>query len=174
MISRKAYILIGDDLTGKTSFQKRLILHLCGVDTSWRLNCNLIHQITHRNAPRKMQTLFTMSRSYQEKLADYKDMENYFSNFFREANLCIMSSHSHGSSINDIRAMKGYLEGRYYDVSSVYFSNHLNAATSAISSLNWYQRIVFDNPPSPENWEAQIDNAALVFADHLIKMANFY
>lgn len=174
MISKKAYILVGDDLTGKTNFQKRVIWHLCDVNRTVRLLRNKVFAVSHRDAPRKFQTLFAMNRSFQEKLSDYISMENYFANFFKDANVCIMSSHSHGDCIDDIRSMKEHLEARYYDVSSVYFSNHLNAATSAISRLNWSQRIVLNNPHSPENWEDQINDAAQIFTRHLIKAADAY
>ena len=71
MLKKNCYILIGDDLTGKTTFQKDLIFHLCGIEKI-RLDTNLINIINHPESPRKLKTLFTMNRSIQEKMGEYK------------------------------------------------------------------------------------------------------
>ena len=65
MLSKWIYVLIGNNNTGKTTFQKRLIYHLCGV-TYTRLDRNTIHEINRPNSPKKLKKLSTINRSYQE------------------------------------------------------------------------------------------------------------
>src|ERR1700722_1591034 len=116
MISKWAYILIGENDTGKTSFQKYLIWYLCDLNKFDKLNTNLVHQINHRNSPRKLKTLFTINRSVQEKMDTYLSIDNYFYNFFCDADICILSSHSNGACINDIDSMIKELKKKYYNV----------------------------------------------------------
>jgi hypothetical protein len=63
-----AYILIGDDNTGKSIFQKELIQHVNG---SWytKLDCNEFLEIKTRFGTRNAKTISLMSRSFQEKPA---------------------------------------------------------------------------------------------------------
>lgn len=171
MIKKIAYILIGDDRTGKTSFQKYLILHLCGVDKFSKLNTNLVHHIIHPESPRKLKTLFTINRSVQEKMHEYDSVENYFANYFKDADVCILSSHSHGNCINDIDKMIEILKSKYYNVEVVFFTNHLNDRTSEISKLNWDSRNMIENPYNEGNWESQIEYGAKIFGDLIIRYA---
>lgn len=175
MIAKLAYILIGDNDTGKTNFQKYLIWHLCHEDKFNKLNTNLIHEIKHRDSPRKLKTLFTMNRSIQEKMTDtYLTIDNYFQTFFKDADVCILSSHSHNPCINDIRKIVEYLNKRYYNTSVVFFSNHLNSNTQEISQLQWQERILIKNPPNTEGWENQINDGAKYLAETIIKKASIY
>jgi hypothetical protein len=175
MITKTAYILIGDNDTGKTTFQKYLIWHLCEDDKFSKLNTNLIHHIKHRDSQRKLRTLFTMNRSMQEKMADtYETIDNYFRTFFKDADVCILSSHSHNPCIDDIRQMIVHLNNKYYNVSAVFFSNHLNTFTEEISQLNWQERILIDNSYSVEHWEDQINKGARYFSDMIIRKAIRY
>lgn len=174
MLRKKCYILIGDDRTGKTSFQKYVIWYLCGTDKFTKLNTNLIHQINHPESPRKLNTLFTINRSVQEKMDEYKTVKNYFECYFRDADICILSSHSHDNSIQQVIEMIDELRARYYNVDGVFFSNSLNPLTSEISKLNWDERIFIENPNSPENWENQIDNQARLFSEMVIRTSKLY
>lgn len=169
MIKKTAYILIGDDKTGKTSFQKYLILHLCGANKFVKLNTNLVHDIIHPESPRKLKTLFTMNRSIQEKMGEYKSVENYFDKFFKDADICILSSHSHGTCINDIEKMIEILKSKYYNVEAVFFTNHLNTHTSDISKLSWNSRNIIENPNNIENWKVQLEYGAKIFGDMIIR-----
>jgi hypothetical protein len=169
MIRKTAFILIGDDKTGKTTFQKYLIWYLCGVDKFTKLNTNLVHDIKHPESPRKLRTLFTINRSIQEKMSEYGDVKNYFNKYFRDADICILSSHSHGNCINDTQLMIEILHSKYYNVESVFFTNHLNTQTEEISKLNWDKRNIIDNPLDDENWETQIKSGAEKFGDLIIR-----
>ncbi|CDN75747.1 hypothetical protein [Elizabethkingia anophelis] len=171
MIKKTAYILIGDDKTGKTSFQKYLILHLCGEKKFVKLNTNLIHNVIHPESPRKLKTLFTMNRSIQEKMGEYKSVENYFNKFFKDADICILSSHSHGACINDIEKMIEILKSKYYNVEAVFFTNHLNTHTSDISKLSWNGRNIIENPNDVENWNVKLEYGAKIFGDMIIRYA---
>ena len=169
MIKRTAYILIGDDRTGKTTFQKHLILYLCGIDKFSKLNTNLVHLINHPESPRKLQNLFTINRSVQEKMGEYKSIKNYFENYFKDADICILSSHAHDNSINDLREMIEILNSRYYNVEAVFFSNHLNDNTSEIAKLPWNSKNIVQNPWNEESWESQIELGAKSFGDLIIR-----
>ncbi len=168
MIRKTAYILIGDDRTGKTTFQKYLILYLCGIDKFNKLNTNLIHSINHYESPRKLKTMFTINRSIQEKMNEYKTVKNYFENYFKEADICILSSHSHDNCINDIREMIDILNGKYFNVEVVFFTNHLNSYTQEISQLNWDKRNLIENPINNNEWENQIKIGAEKFGNLII------
>lgn len=175
MTSKWAYILIGDDKTGKTTFQKYLILHLCGIEKFDRLNTNLVHQINHRSSPRKLKTLFTINRSIQEKMSDtYETIDNYFLNFFKDSDISILSSHSHQHCINDIRLMIEHLNKRYYNVCAVFFTNNLNTDTEEIAKLNWNEKLVINNPINNEYWENQIKKGSEFLAEAIIKKAIQY
>ena len=67
MISSWAYILIGNNGTGKTTFQKEIIQYLCGVEEIQRLQINKVFPIRHPDAPEDFKSLFAMNRSFQEK-----------------------------------------------------------------------------------------------------------
>jgi len=175
MISKWAYILIGDDRTGKTTFQKYLIWHLCEVDRMVKLNSNHMHDINHRDALRKIKKLFTINRSIQERMGDYKSVENYFNNYFQDADIAILSSHTGGTNdIAEIESMIVELKNRYYNVNAVFFSNHLNSRTQQIAQLNWHEKIVVNNPNDDERWERQIEEGARYFGEMLIKKLSIY
>ena len=172
MIKKTAFILIGDDKTGKTSFQKYLIKYLCGIDKFSKLNTNLVHNITHPESPRKLHTLFTMNRSIQEKMGEYKSVENFFDRYFKNSDISILSSHSHGNCINDIEKMITILKSKYYNVEAVFFTNHQNQKTSKISELNWNSRNIIKNPFDEKEWEHQIENGAKFFGDLIIRYSH--
>jgi hypothetical protein len=171
MLVKKAFILIGDDKTGKTTFQKYLIWHLC---KEWyaRLDVNLINKIIHRDSPEKLKTLFTSNRSLQEKMDVYKSIPEYFQNHFKDADICVLSSHV--GSIENIEEMIYQLRLRYYNVNAVFFSNHLDTSTASISTLSWDERIFIKNPNNPNGWENQIDNQANNFSNMIIMTSNLY
>ncbi|WP_143277205.1 hypothetical protein [Bordetella genomosp. 1] len=172
MFSNWAYVLIGDNNTGKTSFQRFLVQALCQ-ESYKRLPKNTLKDIRHPRAPKRLQTLFTANRSFQEMRATYLSPENYFKKFFCDADICILSSHSHGSSIKDVEALVGQLYRRSYNVAGVFWSNGFDEAARAISALPWQERLWIENPiVQTENAVAeQIKNRAYDFAEMLIMRA---
>lgn len=105
---------------------------------------------------------------------EYINVDNYFEKFFKNSDFVILSSHSHNPCITEIEEMIMQLNKRYYNVCSVFFTNHLNVDTSAIAQLNWHDKIVIENPFNPEKWEEQIKLGASYFAEMLINKANQY
>lgn len=172
MFSNWAYILIGDNNTGKTSFQRYLVEALCQ-ETYTRLPRNTVKDIRHPRAPKGLNTLFTANRSFQEKRGEYINPKNYIKNFFKDADICILSSHSHGSSIQDVQIMMEELKSRMYNVAGVFWSNDYGRESSEISTLHWQERLWINNPPL-QNEEAianQLRDKSYLFADMLIRRA---
>lgn len=167
MFSYWAYILVGNDKTGKTTFQRRIVKYLCGKDIS-RLNKNFSHTIRRSNFPSTIYTLFTMNRSFQE-VKTYKNVTEYFKKYFKEADICLLSSHFESEIIEE---MINNLHKRYYNVAGVFWSNKVNKLSAEISSnLPWDERIWFYNPKTriKKKQDKQIDNLALNFTDFLLK-----
>ena len=171
MLSYWAYILIGNNDTGKTGFQKYVVSELCDQQYQ-RLPRNLMTEITHPRMPRGVATLSTMNRSYQE-IADYEDVAKFFRNHFKEAEICILSSHAHKPAIDDLKEMIRELRHRAYNVAAVFFSNGYNEDAAEISLLDWDERLWLNNPPAESDSEiqTQIQRLAKEFVQLLIARA---
>lgn len=172
MFSNWAYILIGDNNTGKTSFQRFLVEALCQ-ESYTRLPRNVVKDIDHPRAPKKLKTLFTANRSYQEKHGEYLNPKNYIRNFFKDADICILSSHTHGSSIQDVQVMLDELKLRAYNVAGVFWSNDYGSDAQLISSLPWQERLWIENPhlEDEDSISSQIKQQAYEFAEMLVARA---
>lgn len=167
MFSYWAFILVGNDKTGKTTFQRKVVKYLCDKDIK-HLNKNFPHKIKRTNFPSTLYYLFTMNRSFQE-VKSYESVPNYFKSYFKEADICILSSHP---KIDDIEEMISQLHKRYYNICGIFWSNSKNNQTAQISSsLNWDERIWFANPITriKNKQNKQIENLALNFTDFLLK-----
>jgi GTPase SAR1 family protein len=162
MFSSWAYILVGDDKTGKTSFQRYLIEALCGEKYD-RLPRNIIKNINHPRTPKALKTIFTMNRSYQEKLSEYKSVSNYFDVFFKDADICILSSHSHTDSVQHIEEMITQLKVKAYNVAAIFWSNDFETEAKKISELHWQERLWIENPFLEDE---------LAIGEHIKKQAN--
>jgi hypothetical protein len=166
---RWLYILIGNDKTGKTTLQKKVIERLCGFHPA-RLNTNSVFEVTCLDAPRRLATLFAANRRFQEKKAEYKTVKDYFDNFFKEASVGIISSHI-TSAQSEIDEMIQEGKRRFYNVVGVFFSNAINNEARQISSeLNWDERVYLENPHSDneEIIQGNISDAANYLADLII------
>lgn len=175
MFSNWAYVLIGDNNTGKTSFQRYLVEALCGHYYD-RLPRNVVKPITHPRAPKRLEALFTANRSYQEKVDEYKSIENYLDKFFEDADICVLSSHSHGSAIDEIREMFRGLTFRGYNVAGVFWSNEFGSNARKISrEIPWQERLWIENPKmkSMQKVPQQIKAQAFEFAEMLIARAHW-
>jgi hypothetical protein len=171
MFSYWAYILIGNNNTGKTSFQRHLISVLCNKDYK-TLRRNQEFNITHSRMPRGVQTLFTMNRSYQEKASEYGSVKNFFRKHFQESDICILSSHTHDPSTADLLVMIRELRLRAYNVAAVFLSNGYDTDAQRISRLNWDERLWISNEPiRAEDIQSQIARLAGEFAHMLIARA---
>ena len=169
MLSYWLYILLGNDRTGKTTFQKRLIFQLCGVEYQ-RLGRNRVFEITHPRAPKKLTQLFIMSRSYQENKNEYESLDKYFSDYFQDADICILSSHL---NLDDVREMMDQAHRIKYNVGGIFWSNSDNDTSEAIARFNWDERFWMNNPSTEdeEQWNRQIDSLAKEFSELLILRA---
>ena len=166
MISHWAYILIGNDKTGKTNFQKYLINNLCDLEYE-RLHCNLRFEICHPRIPHGVKTISLMNRSYQEK--DYESVDVFFAKHFQDADICILSSHVKDDSANDIEEMTIHLKRRAKNVAAVFFSNGFNNDAQNISLLEWDERLFLQNDlVDQEMIPAQLNRLADDFSDFLI------
>jgi hypothetical protein len=148
------FILLGDDRTGKTTLQKLLIDKICNEQHYERLHTNKIFNIIHPEIKRKYKTIFFANRSYQEKLTDYKTVDNYFHSFFKQADIAFISSHL---VEDDIKLMIDNGRSLFYNVIGVFWTNSIEnngIVNSQIGILNWNERLVVEN--------TQTDNAAQI------------
>jgi hypothetical protein len=105
------YILIGNNNSGKTTFQKEVVKNLTG-EAYDRLTCNISPAINTAIAKSMYKDIFVMNRSFQEKLDEYKNVRTYFKKYFEEKDICILSSHlaTGGHSGNDLGVKKQVLQ----------------------------------------------------------------
>lgn len=163
--SKQLFIFIGDDNTGKTTLQKKLIEKICD-EYYDRLPTNLKFTIKHPEIKRKYQTIFFGNRSYQEKKEDYITVDRFFDSQFKLADICIISSHL---NICDIAQMIKNGKQRYYNVVGVFFSNSIDKnhkLNSQIALLNWDERTVIEN--EFRGSEIQINRQLLAIADSFV------
>ncbi len=172
MLSKWIYVLIGNDQTGKTTFQKRVAYHLSG-ETYKRLPANTLLDITHEYAPKKLNNVSLINRSFQEKKGEYKNIENYFNKYFEAADICFLSSHATSSCIAEITEIIKQAKIRKYNVGGVFFSNAENDYTQDIALLDWSERFYLENPMTnnPSKIDQQIDGLAWEFSEMLVRRA---
>ena len=182
-IAKQMFILIGEDCTGKTTFQKKLIKKLTAETRDARLDCNLQFNITNPDLNNKYETIFFINRSFQEKKAQkceyYDSVASYFEHLFTEPDICILSSHLNP---DDIREMIREGKSRFYNITGVFFTNSTKkfpAGNAAISLLDWDERISVENPEiesTAENFlskiDRQLDACANSFIAYLIAKLN--
>jgi len=183
--SKWAFILVGDDLTGKTIFQKYVIKHLCGFE-EWRtvdenhklkrLDVNKVFPIVHPDAPRKLETAFFMNRSFQEKQDEYQTVENFFDNeHFKDADVCFLSSHLDANVIGELIEQ---CHKRIYNVCGVFWSNCYGDSTQAnqsIALLNWNEKFWLFNekiePFDETKFNFQLEKLAINFVQMFVSRA---
>ena len=162
MKTKWAYVLIGNDRTGKTTFQKELIYNLTQQKYD-KLHCNKEFVITCLNGLRHYESISFMNRSFQEKIDEYVTVDNFFKNFFKSADITIISSHLDKVVINDLLLN---LSKRFYNVAGVFFSNSIftnKIENEDIATLLWNKKIEIQNNESLASWEDQIAKASYNF-----------
>ena len=92
---------------------------------------------------------------------------------FQDADICILSSHTHKPAINQLSEMIRELRLRAYNVAAVFFSNGYNNDAAEISLLDWDERLWLDNPKADTETEikSQIEQLAKEFAQILVARA---
>lgn len=145
ILQRKwAFILLGDNNTGKTTLQKNIIEILFGY-TYKKLPSNQRYPIKH-SAFRNLESIFIMGRSFQEKYRDNK-IDSYFENDFIKCDICILSSHVNDETSNCLNIVSQMIDKcheRKFNVAAVYFTN-ATYRDKAIFNLPWNLRINMNN-----------------------------
>lgn len=169
MFSYWAYILIGQNNTGKTTFQRFLVEEFCAKQYR-KLPRNFHGTITHPRAPRRLDSFFAMNRSFQEMRSQFKTVASFFARGFKEADICFLSSHADMASIPDIQQMIEQLHQRGYNVAAVFFSNSFDNAASQISCFPWQERFWINNPErtDADRIQGQLQVAARDFTQLLL------
>jgi hypothetical protein len=165
-MTKWAYILIGDNNTGKTSMQKEMI-YLLNSDWYERLDCNLSFPVLPRIGNRNVQEVFFASRSYQEK--GYGSIPIYFKEHFNEKDAVILSSHL---VITDIEDMVKELRGRFYNVCGVFFENSIavnpDVNQQISESIPWDEKLYIQNPLNCDDQNKRIRAGSVELCWHLL------
>ncbi len=171
MTSYWTYILIGNDRTGKTSFQRHLIEYLCGTPYD-RLHCNKVNAINRQGGNRDLESLFTCNRSLQEKMTEYGSITNYFATVFKANDTCILSSHASQPAEEEIREIIHHLKREFYNVAGVFFSNAVTEHTRSIAAnCPWTEILWIPNDPleDEEKIQLQLKRLAEDFGNLILK-----
>lgn len=149
VIKRLLFVLIGDDKTGKTTFQKLIIEKVHGISYE-SLPCNKAYDVKNPAISESYSKISYSNRSYQEKVGtatgEYKSIDDYFERHFNPTDIAILSSHL---TVADVEAIIEHGKKRFYNVIGVFFTNSImqnHGLNSQISALNWDERLVVDNP----------------------------
>lgn len=175
MTSYWTYILIGNDRTGKTSFQRYLIEYLCGTPYD-RLHCNKVNDINRQGGHRDLQSLFTCNRSLQEKMPEYRSISNYFATVFRANDTCILSSHASPPAEDEIRDIIYHLKREFYNVAGVFFGNAVTEQTRSIAAnCPWTEILWIPNTPleNEEEIQSQLKRCAEDFGNLILRRSFF-
>jgi len=179
LLSRWLFVLIGNNESGKTSFQRHLIAYLC--DSFYaRLPRDTVFQVQHPRAPRNFATLFCANRSYQEKRNENGTVENYINSIVNDADVTIVATHAGFNDMQDVKDLLRFGRRRGYNVAAVFFENALSDITADISELDWQERLLIRNPmvragdQQQEKIQEQLQQAAVQFGDILIARTTGY
>ncbi|QSO52335.1 hypothetical protein JZ785_27035 [Alicyclobacillus curvatus] len=173
LMSRWVYILLGDDNTGKTTFQKQVLKHLCNENRDTKLYTNLRFPVQHVNAPSHFESASFGSRSYQEKSMEYGSILNYFAEYFKPADVCLIASHL---VVQDVQEMIDECHKRQFNVGAIFWSNSIESSPTeneSIALLAWDERFRVDNPiqEDVEVQKQQIDYWARRFTEMVVSRA---
>lgn len=163
------FVLIGNDRTGKTTFQKLLIEKLHGI-TYEKLECNNAYALKKELDDAQLRISYS-NRSYQEKAVKYYGgtVDEYFAKHFNPTDVAVISSHLNKSDVEEI--LKNG-KSKFYNVIGVFFTNSITinpGFNEQISALNWDERLVTDNPPATGTAiDKQLEENASSFADYLV------
>lgn len=165
--SKQLFVLIGDNLTGKTTLQKLLLKKITMVDrTQSRLPTNHVYNIIHPEIKRKYETISFGNRSYQEKIDTYETVDGYFKDHFGDADIAFISTHL---VLPDIQQMIICGRGLFFNVVGVFWSNSIAndlIKNSDISLLDWDERLLISNNTIED--QEQIMNQLDLIAENIV------
>lgn len=176
MISKWIYILIGDNNTGKTIFQKELLKILCDENRDSRLYSGKEYKINHPYALKNSIKLFLGNRSYQEKKnSDIATVEDYFEGIFIPSDICILSSHLNKNDIQDIIKLG---KEQFYNIGGVFFTNSIKKQpdkNKEITRLDWDEKFIINNKLVNENinnqqFEIKVNNQIRILSREFSQM----
>ena len=179
LLSRWLFVLIGNNDSGKTSFQRHLISYLCDL-TYVKLRCDKVFEVRHPRAPRNFATIFCANRSYQEKRDENGTVENYVTSVVCDADVTIVATHAGINDMQDVQDLLRFGRRSGYNVAAVFFENALTSITTDISELDWQERLLIRNSivragdQQQEKIQEQLWLAAVQFGDLLIARTAYY
>lgn len=177
MFSYWIYLLIGQNKTGKTTFQRHLVNYLRvgarplqNVKGFWEINLR---------APQRTFSIYVANRSYQEiGKSTYASVQRYLENeaFIRGQcpSATILSTHSDGASVTDIQDIIMFAKDNCFNIAGVFFSNDTGSGLNSIRRLDWDEKLWVDNPVIKNKQsqrvlvDEQLRERAVQFGDLLI------
>jgi hypothetical protein len=171
MLSRWVYLLIGDNNTGKTTFQRKLVEHLCSHSRK-KLESNRSYEISPNFKTDGLKSIHILGRSFQEREAT-RDIDRYFCTLFPHEDLSILSSHS---IYNDIIRVIENCHNNFYNVCAIFFSNSAKQYTGGITHIRFQDMLFLKNDPldKKELIEEQLSTLAKEFSSLLIARSHSY
>jgi hypothetical protein len=163
-----AYVLLGNNNTGKTSFQKEMIAFISH-EKYQRLERNKVVPVATSIGANNTKKVSFMNRSLQES---YNNVDGFFSSDFQAVDACVLSSHLVQP---DIEAMIKELKMHVYNVCGVFFQNSCEIGggmeeNRRIALLDWDEKYFIKNPQSddPSVWEQNLRQGAWELSNHLL------
>jgi hypothetical protein len=176
VLSRWLFILIGNDRTGKTTVQRRLVELLNGQHYT-SLPSDRAYDLNDFAFRKKCRRFFVAGRSYQEPRGTtrYRSVQEYFARAFDGvgADICLgfMASHLEPQAV---REMIDEAHDRFWNVCGIFLSNGVasnQAANQEISRLGWDERWYAENPSTDDEvvWNRQLNEIAESIMQMLIE-----
>ena len=117
---KKVYILLGDDKSGKTTFQKYLIEELLGIKYS-RMQSDLVLDVRHTKC--KYPYIYFIGRSIQERNKVHENIEKHVNQVMQCEDTCFFLS-SHIVVYDDIRKLVSAIKAWTDNITFIYLINN--------------------------------------------------
>ncbi|MCX6141834.1 MAG: hypothetical protein NTZ35_01305 [Ignavibacteriales bacterium] len=171
--SKWLFVFVGNNETGKTTLQKKIVKLLSDDNRDIRLDCNLVFHITHPYLIRKLSTFSIGNRSYQEKVADYHSVREYFDNHMPEADFYTFSTHL---VLADVEQIITHAHAHFLNVCGIFLRNSIEdnpVENAAIAQLPWDEKLYADNPKTDirDTQDEQLQRIAETLVQMLIHRA---